>query len=452
MELRNRRVLVIGMARSGISAAIFTKKQGAHVTVYDSKNETVLEESIKELKKYEIAIQCGKKNIDNLLDFELMILSPGVPTDLSFIKEAKQVNIPVIGEVELAYQFCKSDIIGITGTNGKTTTTSLVGQIVTSYDSGSQIVGNIGIPFTSQLDKLDQGHFAVAELSSFQLETIKDFRCRVSAVLNISPDHLNRHKTLENYIEAKKNVFRNQSNEDICVLNYNDLECRKMAKESPAKVIFFSYEMELNEGVYFKDNHIMLSTGEMKTEVCRVEDLNILGRHSVENAMAAVAICFYAGIPINHIREQLIQFEAVEHRIEYVSTINGVRYYNDSKATNPDAAIKGLDAMQWPTVLIGGGMDKDSDFTDWVNGFEGKVKQLIVFGETADQIISTAKKIDFSKVIKVHNLEEAVSKAYMYADKGDCVLLSPACASWDMFNSFEERGDLFKKLVLDLKG
>lgn len=451
MELFGKKVLVIGMAKSGISAALFCKEQGANVTIYDGKSEKELGSTIDDLSAKRINTICGVKKIPYLESYELMVLSPGVPTDLDFIIEARGLGMEVIGEVELAYAFCQSKLLGITGTNGKTTTTSLVGDIIKRYHGDNLIVGNIGIPFTSEVNKTKEGNLVVAELSSFQLESIKDLHCQVSAILNITPDHINRHKTFENYVEAKGNIFMNSQPEDVVVLNMEDKICREYAKQTKAKVVYFTLHHQLREGIYLHNNEIILAKDDIETSVCTVDELKILGDFNIENVMAAIGITAYAGVPLNIIRKGIISFEGVAHRNEYVDTIKGVRYYNDSKATNEDAAIKGLSSMKWPVVLIGGGMDKGSDFKEWVGHFEGRVKNLIVFGETKDKIKSVVEETKACPVYEVDVLLDAVNLASRLAKDGECVLLSPACASWDMFKNFEERGNLFKEYVAQLK-
>lgn len=447
MVLKDKKLLIVGMARSGIKAALFAHKKDAVVTVYDGKSEEELKESIDLLAPKGIKIICG--GTPDVEAFDLLVLSPGVPTDLPFIEKARQSDIPVIGEIELAYNFCKGKVIGITGTNGKTTTTSLVGHILSSYDPGNIVAGNIGVPFTEVVESIDEEHYAILELSSFQLESIEKFNCDIASVLNITPDHLNRHKTMENYIDAKKNIFMNQSGPNTTVLNGDDPECFKMADATPGRVMFFSYERTLFKGVYREGNDIvLLMPDHEKTVVCSIDELKVLGRHNVENVMAAIAICYLAKVPTPFIRKQILTFAGSEHRGEYVGTFDGVSYYNDSKATNPDSAIAGLSAMTSPTILIGGGMNKNNTYHEWIKGFEDKVKCFIVFGETAEQLISESKSLGFTRVKQVSSLEEAVALAKEEATEGDSVLLSPACASWDMFSSYEERGNLFKKLVL----
>ena len=378
-------------------------------------------------------------------------MSPGVPTDLPFVNKAREKNIPVIGEIELAYMFCKSPIIGITGTNGKTTTTTLVGDICKAYYNNTFVVGNIGNPFADiTLDTTNNGA-VVAELSSFQLETINEFKPKVSAVLNITPDHLNRHHTIENYIAAKERVFENQTADDYCILNYNDEITKAMAKKTKAKVVFFSLNNKLNEGIYSDENSIYIKALGYDQKVIDINELKILGGHNVENAMAAIGCSIALGVPMDIVVKVLKEFTAVEHRIEYVTTVNDIEFYNDSKGTNPDASIKAVEAMKRPICIIAGGYDKGSDFTEWIDTFKGRVKFVAVIGAVKDKIVDTLNKADFTNYKTADTFEEAIDLCYENADKGDCVLLSPACASWDMFKSYEQRGEIFKDYVRKLK-
>lgn len=286
----------------------------------------------------------------------------------------REQGITVIGEVELAYQFGKGDVLAITGTNGKTTTTTLLGEIMKNYQEDVFVVGNIGTPYTTAVEKMTDNTITVAEMSSFQLESIVDFRPRVSAILNFTPDHLNRHHTMEAYIEAKENIAKNQTEKDTCVLNYEDDVTRAFGENIKSKVLYFSSQRILEEGIYLENGQIVLAMNGEKTPVCHVDELNILGTHNHENAMAAAGMAAAYGVPVDVIRRTLKEFQGVEHRIEYVAEKNGVVYYNDSKGTNPDAAIKGIQAMNRPTVLIGGGYDKDSAYDEWIDSFDGKVK------------------------------------------------------------------------------
>lgn len=451
MDFKDKKVLVSGVAKSGISAAYLLKKLGANVTIQDAKTEDKLGDIVTELKNNGITLFLGANPDDIIEDMDILVMSPGVPTDLPFVNKARENNIPVIGEIELAYMFCKSPIIGITGTNGKTTTTTLVGDICKAYYNNTFVVGNIGNPFADiTLDTTNDGA-VVAELSSFQLETIKEFTPKVSAVLNITPDHLNRHHTLENYIAAKERVFENQTADDYCILNYNDETTKAMANKTKAKVIFFSLNNSLEEGIYSDDKSIYIKALGYDQKVVDIDELKILGGHNVENAMAAIGCSIALGVPMDIVVKVLKAFTAVEHRIEYVTTVNDIEFYNDSKGTNPDASIKAVEAMKRPICIIAGGYDKGSDFTEWIDTFKGRVKFVAVIGAVKDKIVDTLNKADFTNYKTADTFEEAIDLCYENAEKGDCVLLSPACASWDMFKSYEQRGEIFKDYVRKLK-
>lgn len=451
MDFKDKKVLVSGVAKSGISAAYLLKKLGANVTIQDAKTEDKLGDVVTELKNNGITLFLGANPDDIIEDMDILVMSPGVPTDLPFVNKARENNIPVIGEIELAYMFCKSPIIGITGTNGKTTTTTLVGDICKAYYNNTFVVGNIGNPFADiTLDTTNDGAI-VAELSSFQLETIKEFTPKVSAVLNITPDHLNRHHTLENYIAAKERVFENQTADDYCILNYNDETTKAMANKTKAKVIFFSLNNSLEEGIYSDDKSIYIKALGYDQKVVDIDELKILGGHNVENAMAAIGCSIALGVPMDIVVKVLKAFTAVEHRIEYVTTVNDIEFYNDSKGTNPDASIKAVEAMKRPICIIAGGYDKGSDFTEWIDTFKGRVKFVAVIGAVKDKIVDTLNKADFTNYKTADTFEEAIDLCYENAEKGDCVLLSPACASWDMFKSYEQRGEIFKDYVRKLK-
>ncbi len=451
MDFKDKKVLVSGVAKSGISAAYLLKKLGANVTIQDAKTEDKLGNVVTELKNNGITLFLGANPDDIIEDMDILVMSPGVPTDLPFVNKARENNIPVIGEIELAYMFCKSPIIGITGTNGKTTTTTLVGDICKAYYNNTFVVGNIGNPFADiTLDTTNDGA-VVAELSSFQLETIKEFTPKVSAVLNITPDHLNRHHTLENYIAAKERVFENQTADDYCILNYSDETTKAMANKTKAKVIFFSLNNSLEEGIYSDDKSIYIKALGYDQKVVDIDELKILGGHNVENAMAAIGCSIALGVPMDIVVKVLKAFTAVEHRIEYVTTVNDIEFYNDSKGTNPDASIKAVEAMKRPICIIAGGYDKGSDFTEWIDTFKGRVKFVAVIGAVKDKIVDTLNKADFTNYKTADTFEEAIDLCYENAEKGDCVLLSPACASWDMFKSYEQRGEIFKDYVRKLK-
>ncbi|MCR5791689.1 MAG: UDP-N-acetylmuramoyl-L-alanine--D-glutamate ligase [Lachnospiraceae bacterium] len=452
MELQNKNVLVVGSGISGIAAVKLLSGERANIILQESNPKKNVEEIKAKLpKNVEVEVVIGDLSKEQMDRIQLVVLSPGVPTDLPYIKELKK-HAPIWGEIELGFQFSKGRMAAITGTNGKTTTTSLVGEIMKDYYTSVYIVGNIGTPYTDMVLKTKGSSITVAEISSFQLETVHDFRPEVSAILNITPDHLNRHHTMENYIAAKKRIALNQELDDVCVLNYEDPILREMAESLRPRVFFFSSERALEEGIFMNANGDFVYREKGKEEiVCNKDDLQLLGKHNYENVMAAIAISYHIGVPMENIRETVMRFESVEHRIEYVDEINGVKYYNDSKGTNPDAAIKGIQAMVTPTILIGGGYDKGSDYKEWIESFDGKVKKLVLLGATREKIAEQAKECGFTDYVFVEDLKEAVEVSAKAAEPGDAVLLSPACASWGMFDNYEQRGRMFKDYVKEMK-
>ena len=451
MEVKNKKVLVFGLGISGIGAGKILEAHGADVVLYDGNQKLTEEKVRKQLGEDSNAkIVIGEFPEEILENLDMTVLSPGVPTDLPVIEKMRKQGVTVIGEVELAYQYGKGDVLAITGTNGKTTTTTLLGEIMKNYQDNVYVVGNIGTPYTTAASLMTNDTITVAEMSSFQLESIVDFRPRVSAILNFTPDHLNRHHTMEAYVNAKKNIAKNQTEDDYCILNYEDELTREFGKEVKAKVLYFSSQRKLEEGIYLEDGNIIYHYGNVSEKICHVDELQILGTHNHENVMAACAMAAVYGVPVEKIRESVKAFKGVEHRIEYVIEKDGVAYYNDSKGTNPDAAIKGIQAMNRPTVLIGGGYDKGSEYTEWINSFDGKVKKLILIGDTKEKIAEDARKCGFTDYEFADTFEEAVLTAAKIAESGEAVLLSPACASWDMFPSYEVRGEKFKEIVKSL--
>ena len=452
MNLQNKKVLVFGTGISGIAAANLLEDQGACPVLFDGNTqlkEADVREKLPAGSKAEIMI--GDLSEEKMSELALVVLSPGVPTDLPLVNQLRDKGLKIWGEIELAYEFSKGDVLAITGTNGKTTTTSLLGAIMQHAKESAFIVGNIGIPYTQIAEETKENSVTVAEISSFQLETIEQFRPKVSAILNITPDHLNRHHTMEEYIRVKELITENQQKEDTCVLNYEDEILREFGKTLHCQVIFFSSLRTLERGIYLNGEMIEYNDGTKITEICSVKELNLPGRHNYENVCAAVAMALAYGISLEDIRYVLVRFKAVEHRIEYVTEVNGVVYYNDSKGTNPDAAIKGIQAMDRPTLLIGGGYDKDSAYEEWINAFDGKVRYLVLLGQTREKIAKAAKACGFEDIVMVDSLEEAVHFCAEHANPGDAVLLSPACASWGMFPNYEVRGKMFKELVYQLK-
>lgn len=448
MELRGKKVLVFGSGKSGIGAADLLGKVGAFPIIYDGNTKVDKEAVVHKTQgDYELEVYVGElpKEVQDSLD--LVVLSPGVPTDLPIVKSFYAQGLPVWGEVELAYQTGKGEVLAITGTNGKTTTTALLGKIVGDACESTFVVGNIGTPYTSRSLDMKENTVTVAEISSFQLETIEKFAPKVSAILNITEDHMDRHHTMEEYIRVKELITKNQTADDVCVLNYEDAVLREFGKNIAPKTVCFSSIRKLEEGIYLDGDLIVLKTAEEEIPVVKTSDLKILGQHNHENVMAAVAMAYYAGIPMESIRRSVCEFTAVEHRIEYVTEKNGVVYYNDSKGTNPDAAIKAIQAMNRPTLLIGGGYDKGSSYDEWIQAFDGKVRYLVLIGQTREAIKATAERLGFSDIILCEDLKEAVTVCAEKANPGDAVLLSPACASWGQFANYEQRGDMFKEFV-----
>ena len=401
MNFKN--ALVAGTGKSGISAAKLLIAHGVKVTLFDENEKRDKNDLMEKLSQSElVTILLGKLTDEVLKQTDIMVISPGIPVDSAFVEDIKKAGIPVWSEIELAYYFGKGKIAAITGTNGKTTTTALVGEIVKAWNPKTIVVGNIGIPYTELCDTTDDDSATVAEISSFQLETIVDFHPNVSAILNLAPDHLNRHYTFENYGNVKKSITKNQTEDDVVVLNYDDDHTRAMAEGIRPRVVYFSRLEKPAGGVYVEDGHIVIEANGEKIDVLALKDLILLGSHNVENVLAAVGISYYMGVPVNVIRDVAVSFKAVEHRIEYVKTVAGVDYYNDSKGTNPDAAIKGIQAMVKPTYLIGGGYDKGSTYDEWIDAFDGKVRCLVLIGQTAKKIAETAKKHGFHNLSLIH--------------------------------------------------
>lgn len=456
MDLNEKNVLVFGAGISGEAAAGLLLRQGARVILYDGNKNLDLQsvksriaDSVRDMTdrpEENLKIVSGEFPEEVVKELSLAVISPGVPADLPVVEQMRNLDIPVWGEIELAYAFGRGDVLAITGTNGKTTTTALLGEIMANYKESVFVVGNIGNPYTSIVPRTEESSVIVAEISSFQLETIHTFRPKVSAVLNITPDHLNRHHTMEAYVAAKERIAENQTKEDVCVLNYEDKLLREFGERTKAEVLYFSSKRKLKRGVYLDSGEIIIDLGE-KISLCSVDSLHILGTHNYENVMAAAAMAYAYGVPAEVIQKTVCQFRGVEHRIEFVAEKNGVAYYNDSKGTNPDAAIRGIQAMNRPTVLIGGGYDKDSTYEEWINAFDGKVKKLVLLGATRDKIAETARRLGFEDIVMADSFEEAFDKCVEYSRPGDAVLLSPACASWGMFKNFEERGRIFKECV-----
>ena len=457
-DLKDKNCLVFGMGISGSAAAALLLRMGANVTIFDEnekgkiKDELLPYKDSGRLKAFTVKLPEEVKESAGLL-----VLSPGIPPENPLVQELSKRNVPVTGEIELAYSCSKGRLLAITGTNGKTTTTTLLGEIMKA-DAASErkgreviVVGNIGEPYTAWADSLKEDSVTVAEISSFQLETIDTFKPDVSAVLNITPDHLNRHHTMENYAAAKKRIAENQDEKDFLILNYDDPLTRKIAEDTRAKVVFFTRDPENYTGkaefvAALKGRDIFLEG----RKLISIDEVQLLGNHNYENIMAAAAMASAAGVSDDIIRETVRSFKAVEHRIEFVRTVDGADYYNDSKGTNPDASIKAVEAMVKPCILIAGGYDKESTYDELIEAFKLKGKLMVLIGETAGKIRECAERHGFNALIDAETFEDAVKLCHENAEPGDAVLLSPACASWDMFKNYEERGRLFKEYVNSL--
>ena len=445
--------LIIGAGRSGIAAAKLLEGIGETYAIYDGKTDLDTAAVLEAIEtKDDIKFILGDVTTEELKgNYDVCIVSPGVPLFAPVMKAVVEAGIPVWSEIELAYLHDKGTVLAITGTNGKTTTTSLTYEIIKAWNEKTLLVGNIEIPYTGLALSSVEGGYTVAEISSFQLETMITFKPHVSAILNITPDHLDRHGSMKNYEDVKKSITKNQTKDDFTVLNYEDSVLRDFAQEAPCKVIFFSSAHELEDGWFLRGDDIIMSKGGKETLLLKMSETKLVGTHNAENIMAAAAITYAAGVPLDTIREITKRFTAVEHRIEFVEEIDGVKYYNDSKGTNTDAAIKAIDAMPSSTVLIAGGYDKHSEYDDWIAHLHGKCKALILIGQTAQNIADACDRAGFAPYEFAEDMPSAVKRCAEIAESGDCVLLSPACASWGMFKNYQQRGCIFKDEVRKLK-
>ncbi len=444
--------MVVGSGISGTGAVEALQHVGAEPLVFDENEKLTIEEVRAKLKPgicAEIAV--GTLSKEQKAAVDLVVLSPGVPTDTVFVEEFRSRGVKIWGEIELAYEIGKGSVIAITGTNGKTTTTTLVGEIMAAVCGHVDVVGNIGNPYTLTALTSDEKTVTVAEISSFQLETIERFKPTVSAILNITPDHLNRHHTMENYAAAKEAVCKNQTKSETCVLNYENEYTRDFGTRCPATVVWFSSKRKLEDGFYLEGEEIFQAKDGVGRRLMNVRDMKLKGTCNAENVMAAIAVTQAMGVPMETILAVVRDFAPVEHRIEFVDTKRGVDFYNDSKGTNPDAAIQGIRAMDRPTVLIGGGYDKQSEYDEWIEAFDGKVKCLVLIGQTREKIADCARRHGLSDIVLADSFEEAFAVCVERAKPGDAVLLSPACASWGMFPNYEVRGKRFKEMVEQLK-
>ena len=452
MEFNKKRILVVGLGKSGTSAVSTLLLEGSIISVYDKKTKDELDkELLEKLQENNITMFLAEEP-KNMEEFDLLIVSPGVPLDIPFISRAKEMGIGIIGELELGYQLCKGKFVAITGTNGKTTTTTLIGEIFKKSGRDTYVVGNIGTPVINNAGESNKDSWFITETSSFQLETISEFHPVVSVLLNITPDHMDRHKSIEGYGEAKARIFENQESEDFFVVNYDDKIAYAYSKYCKSKVVPFSRKEKLEFGCFVDGEKIVIKSGKGSIiYVCKTKDIIIPGLHNLENTLAAAAASYFAGIEIKYIEETIKTFEGVEHRLKLVREYKNVRYVNDSKGTNPDASIKAIEAIDGGIILIAGGYDKGSTYETFIGSFNGKVKKLILLGKTAPKIKKTAEDMGFKEILLGKDMDECVLMAYKHAEPGDTVLLSPACASWDMYKCFEDRGEHFINCVNSLE-
>jgi UDP-N-acetylmuramoylalanine--D-glutamate ligase len=435
---------VVGLGKSGVASALFLKARGARVTVSDTKSGDELRNEIPALLDHGIAVETGGHGERTFRGQDLIVVSPGVPVDAPLLAQARGLGEAVIGEIELAAQFLPGPIVAITGSNGKTTTTTLTGEILTAGGVPALVGGNIGTPAISLVEQAKPETVIVLEVSSFQLETIQQFRSKVAVVLNVTPDHLDRHKTFEIYVDAKARIFENQRGDDFAVLNEDDPTCVAMAARTRAQVFWFSRQKDVKQGAWVRDGNILFRNGSRQEEIMRVAEVPLKGSHNLENVLAAVCASALMGCAPEKIRQAVRDFKAVEHRLEFVATIRGVDYYNDSKATNVDATIKALESFPANIHLILGGKDKGSDYSVLNDLIKQRVKRVYTIGAAAEKIESQIKGVE---VVHAETLENALRKADAAAEPGDVVLLAPACASFDQFKNYEQRGQVFKEIV-----
>lgn len=449
--LRGKNVLVVGAGSSGMAAISALRKEGAVISLQDQKSREDMNPKVLEYIDGKLAEEFLGTVPGDTEKYHMLVLSPGVPPDTPFIGMCRKNGAKIIGELELAYMMTQGRFAAITGTNGKTTTTALTGEIFAKAGKDHHVVGNIGIPVVSKAAMAEKDTWLITEVSSFQLETIEKFRPQVACVLNLTPDHMDRHKTMGEYGKVKARIFENQTKDDFAVINYDDKACRAMLKGTKGKAFPFSRKEELDGGAFIDGGNIVVREKDKKPQiVCAAGDLKIPGEHNLENALAATAMAYCAGIDIKKIAAALKSFNGVEHRLEYCGSAEGIRYVNDSKGTNTDAAIKAIHAIDGRIVMIAGGYDKGADYEDLIKEFKNKVICTVLIGKTAVKIKNTAEKMGFTDTLIVEDMESAVREATRKAGAGDTVLLSPACASWDMYKNFEERGRHFKECVKKL--
>jgi len=447
--MKNQNILIYGTGISGIAAIISLSKLGNNIFVFDDKKSIKELNNIKEIKNVKLQILDIIEESD-LKKIDIIVKSPSIHMDSKTIIRALEKNIPVVSDIEMAYNLTSKDFVVITGTNGKTTTTTLVHKIISDNNIKAGLTGNIGSGILS--DIFEEKNIFVVEGSSYQLESTYSLKPKVAVITNITPDHLNWHGNFDKYINAKLNICKNQDRKDFAVLNYEDKVIRENLQKIKSKIIFFSSKKEIDEGIFIKNKKIVYKTKSDILEIIKLEEINIPGEHNLENIMASIGVAIALKLSLKKLRNSIIEFKGVEHRLELVhSSIEKVNFYNDSKGTNPDSTIKAVQALKDNIVIILGGYNKESDFSELIMNFKNKVKYAVVMGETKNLIIKSLDKYNFKNYKVVDSLEEAVNVAYNNSDLGDKILLSPACASWDMYNSFEERGKHFKEIISALE-
>ena len=448
-SLKDKNILVVGSGLSGISAVKLLFAIGANPALYDgdaNKSVNGMKDGLPAERN--LPVYFGNLPPAEIIDtLTMAVISPGVSLKTPAIQTLIAAGVPIIGEIELAYLCAKGRIIAITGTNGKTTTVSLVGEIMKAHFPSVYVAGNIGCPFCDIALKTTDDSVIVLEASSFQLETIKSFAPYIAAILNITPDHLDRHGTMPAYVEIKKRITENQTKASLCILNLDNEHTAAFAASCPAQTVFFSAAGELDNGCYLKEDTIYYSENGAKEPFLKTNETKLVGICNMENIMAAILISLKMNVPGAAIRNAIKNFRAVSHRIEYITSKDGIDYYNDSKATNPDAAIQAIKAMTKPTILLAGGSDKRNDYLPWLTECRSKLKALVLIGETRHDIAACAAKLGIPNIHKADTLEAALARCRSLAAPGDAILLSPACASLDMFENYEARGNLFKELV-----
>lgn len=447
VQLTDRKILVVGLARSGTAAANFLINRGARVTVTDLKSESGLTAALEHLSS-PVQLSLGGHHLQDFISADTIVLSPGVPRSIPELQQAASAGVEIMSEVELAYRFLQGPFVGVTGSNGKTTTTTLIGAILEKAGKRHVVAGNIGTPLTSLIDDSSINRketIFVVELSSFQLETISQLRCKIALLLNITPDHMDRYPSFEAYCSAKGRIFQNQTIQDFAIINSDDPNTHAVAANVRSRVLPFSSSRKLAEGAYLEQGNIIISWDGQCSPILALEDIRLKGAHNIENTLAASAAAFFLGVSLASVKNTVREFKGVHHRLEWVGNLRGVDFYNDSKATNVESAIRAIQSFETPLTLIMGGLDKGTDFSPLRKAISNNVLRVILLGRASEKLASTLQGL--VEIERTASMEEAVHRAFQLAPAGSVVLLSPACASFDMFQDYEERGRVFTQLV-----